>query len=126
VPWHPGKVYAGLQPNARAPPLPRPLAPSVIKRKSTPVHSESDCKNKGGGLPELDRPWGQLSLVLHWPDEAQGDKVTRPRLLSQLTAEWDPHPLPRQCSFLSQHSDSPIPVYSQYHFPEECGSQLQG
>lgn len=48
----------------------------------------------------------------HFRDEAQRDKVTGPRSLSQLTEEWDYHLLPIQCSFFSHHSEFPIHLYS--------------
>lgn len=63
--------------------------------------------------------------MLHVTDKAHTGEVTSPRSLGQLLAEGDHHPLPTQGSFFSQHSESPIRLYSENDFTEECGSQLK-
>lgn len=66
-----------------------------------------------------------IYLMLRLPDEAHTGEVTSPRALGRLLAEGDHHPLPTQGSFFSQHSESPIRLYSENHFTEECGAQLK-
>lgn len=61
---------------------------------------------------ELDKPQDNLSM-LHFTGEAQSGKVTGPRSLGQLLAERDHHPLPIQGAYFSQHSESPIRLYSE-------------